>query len=205
MNDVFDAYYKKYDAWYDKHRFAFLSEVAAIRKVLPQESKGLEIGVGTGRFAACLGVTIGIDPSSRMLDIAQERGVNVRMAVGEDIPFLNEAFDYVAILISLCFVESPQKVLAEAYRVLRKSGRIIVGIVDRESFLGKYYRSKKSVFYKQAKFFSVQEATSLLEGAGFCSFSYYQTLSVLPDKMKAVERPKRGFGKGGFVVISAIK
>ncbi len=205
MSDVFDKYYKKYDGWYDKHKVAFLSELETIRKVLPKNKRGLEIGVGTGRFAVSLGIATGIDPSRNMLEVAQGRGVNVRVGLGENLPFLEEAFDYVAIIITLCFVKKPKKVLEEARRVLRKDGRIIIGIVDKESFLGKFYRKKKSVFYKQARFLSVKEVTDLLKEAGFASFSYFQTISVLPDRMISVEKPRRGFGKGGFVIISARK
>ncbi|MDD5503798.1 MAG: class I SAM-dependent methyltransferase [Candidatus Omnitrophica bacterium] len=205
MSDVFDEQYKKYDTWYDKHKFAFLSELEAIKKFTPRDKKGLEIGVGTGRFAAALGIKWGIDPSPRMLDIAQERGINVRMAFGEDLPFLNESFDYVAIIITLCFVNDPRKVLEEAYRVLEKNGKIVIGIVDKESFLGKYYQKKKSAFYKQARFFSVQEVWNLLRMVGFSSPSYYQTISIFPDEMNLVQKPKRGFGKGGFVAIGAKK
>jgi hypothetical protein len=61
------------------------------------------------------------------------------------------------------------------------------------------------VFYKQAKFFRVKEITDLLKETGFGLFSYYQTISISPDKMNSVEKPKKGFGKGGFVVISAKK
>ncbi|MDD5155842.1 MAG: class I SAM-dependent methyltransferase [Candidatus Omnitrophica bacterium] len=205
MNGAFDKYYKKYDAWYDKHQFAFLSELEAIKKALPQDERGLEIGVGTGRFAASLGITMGIDPCRNMLELAQGRGVNVRLGFGEDTPFLNEAFGYVAIIITLCFVKNPKKILEEAARVLKKNGRIVIGIVDKESFLGKFYRRKKSAFYKQAKFLSVKEVTDLLKETGFGSFSYYQTISILPDEMNSVEKPRKGFGKGGFVVISAKK
>jgi len=205
MNAAFDKYYKKYDTWYDKHKFAFLSELEAIKKVLPQDARGLEIGVGTGRFAASLGIKTGIDPSRNMLKLAKERGVNVRLGSGEDSPFLNEVFDYVAIIITLCFVKNPKKVLEEAARVLKKKSRIIIGIVDKESFLGKFYRRKKSVFYKQAKFFSVKEVTDLLKEAGFGSFSYHQVISILPDEINSVEKPQKGFGRGGFVVISGIK
>ncbi|MDD5005381.1 MAG: class I SAM-dependent methyltransferase [Candidatus Omnitrophica bacterium] len=205
MSDVFDRYYKKYDAWYDKHKFAFLSELEAIKKVLPRNKKGLEIGVGTGRFAAELGITTGIDPSRNMLEIAQKRGVNARLGFGENISFLNEVFDYVAVIITLCFVKDPQKVLKEAFRVLKRNGRIIIGIVDKESFLGKFCQRKKSAFYKQAKFLSTKEVTDLLKETGFGSFSYYQTISILPDKMDSLEKPRKGFGKGGFVVISAGK
>lgn len=205
MSDVFDKYYSRYDAWYDRHKFAFLSEIEAIKKVLPQDKYGLEIGVGTGRFADALGIKMGIDPSARMLDIARDRGINVRLAFGEDIPFLDGTFDYAAIIITLCFVSKPQDVLKEAARVLKKNGIIIIGIIDKESFLGKIYQKKKSLFYGRANFFSIKEAIALLKAAGFASFLYYQTLSALPEKMTAVEKPKRGFGDGGFVVISGRK
>ena len=46
--NIFYSYYKKYGAWYDKNKFAYLSEVEVVKKVLPQRGKGLEIGVGKG-------------------------------------------------------------------------------------------------------------------------------------------------------------
>jgi ubiquinone/menaquinone biosynthesis C-methylase UbiE len=205
MKSVFDTRAAEYDAWYDRNRAVYLSELSAVRKVLPQGKKGLEIGAGTGRFAASLGIGTGIDPSRNMLKLAQKRGVDVRVGFGEEMPFKNGTFDYVAIIITLCFVKNPKKVLEESFRVLRKNGRIIIGIVDKESFLGKYYLKKKSVFYKQANFLSVNEVTELLKESGFLGFSYYQTISTLPDEVRSVEKPKKGFGKGGFVVISSAK
>ncbi|MDD5020235.1 MAG: class I SAM-dependent methyltransferase [Candidatus Omnitrophica bacterium] len=205
MNSFFDKHCKRYDAWYDRHPFAFLSEIEAIRKVLPPSGKGLEIGVGTGRFAAALGITAGIDPSRKMLELARKRGVDARFGRGDEVPFCRGVFDYILIVITLCFVKNPQKVLEEARRVLTKTGTIVIGIVDKESFLGEFYRSKKSIFYRQAKFLSVSKVTAMLKDAGFASFVYYQTISVLPDCISSVEKPKKGFGKGGFVVIGARK
>jgi len=63
MSDIFDKYYKKYDAWYEKNKFAYLSEIGALKKVVPNKGEGLEIGVGTGRFASRLGIKYGADPS----------------------------------------------------------------------------------------------------------------------------------------------
>ncbi|MDD4907614.1 MAG: class I SAM-dependent methyltransferase [Candidatus Omnitrophica bacterium] len=202
MSGVFDKHYRKYDAWYDQHKFAFLSELEAVKKVLPRTGRGLEIGVGTGRFAASLGITMGIDPARQMLKIARKRGVNTRLGSGEELLFGDKTFDYVLIIITLCFVKNPKKVIAETSRILKKNGRIIIGIIDKESFLGKFYRKKKSAFYKGAKFFSVQEVTDLLKAGGFGRFSYYQTISIFPDIMKSVEQPKKGFSRGGFVVIA---
>lgn len=205
MMNVFDRYYKKYDEWYDKNRFAYLSEIEAVKKVLPRQGKGLEIGVGTGRFAAPLGIAIGVDPSRNMIDIAEKRGVNVHRGVGEDLPFFDDTFDYAAIIITICFVRDPAKVLREARRVLKRNGRLIIGIIDKDSLLGRHYQKKKSTFYRKANFFGVREMADLLEKQGFGSSDYYQTVFGLPNEIRSVQKPKKGFGKGGFVVIVASK
>jgi len=205
MSDIFDKYYKKYDAWYDRHKFAYLSEIAALKKVVPKKGEGLEIGVGTGRFASRLGIKYGVDPSENMLKISKKRGIDVRHAQGERLSFDSSIFDYVAIIITLCFVKDPIKVLIEAKRVLKNRGKIIVGIIDKDSFLGNFYQRKKSLFYRQAHFFGVKEVADLLKMSGFGRISYYQTIYKFPDEMNSVEKPRKGFGRGGFVVISGEK
>jgi len=205
MSDIFDKYYKKYDAWYEKNKFAYLSEIGALKKVVPNKGEGLEIGVGTGRFASRLGIKYGADPSENMLIIAKKRGIDVHHAQGERLPFDSLVFDYVAIIITLCFVKDPIKVLIEAKRVLKNRGKVIVGIIDKDSFLGRFYQREKSLFYKQAHFFGVKEVTDLLKMSGFAGIAYYQTIYKFPDEMTSVEKPRKGFGRGGFVVISGIK
>jgi len=203
--NIFDKYYKKYDAWYDRNKFAYLSELRAIKKVLPKKGKGLEIGVGTGRFAAPLGIATGIDPSKNMIKVAKQRGIDVKLGNGEHLPFADGVFDYIVIIITLCFTRAPQKVLEESRRVLKRNGKVIIGIVDKDSFLGRFYQKKKSVFYKQAHFFSVEEVVDLLKVIGFDQFLYYQTLFKLSNKVDLIEKPQRGYSKGGFVVIRARK
>jgi len=205
MSNIFDKYYKEYDAWYDRNVFAYLSELKAVKKVMPQKNKGLEIGVGTGRFAAPLGIKYGIDPSKNMVKIARARGVKVKVGCGEHLPFEDAAFDYAAIIVTLCFVKNPLKVLGEARRVLNKNGNIIIGIIDKGSFLGRFYKRKKIAFYKKAVFHSVREVTNLLKDTGFDKFSYYQTIFKSPGKLTSIENPQKGYGRGGFVVIRARK
>lgn len=205
MTNIFDKYYKKYDVWYDRHKFAYLSEIGALKKVVPKKGEGLEIGVGTGRFASKLGIKYGVDPSKNMLKISKKRGIDVHHAQGERLPFDNSTFDYIAIIITLCFVKDPVKVLIETKRVLKKSGKVIIAIIDKDSFLGRFYQGEKSLFYKQAHFLGVKEVTDLLKMTGFGRISYYQTVYKFPDEMISVEKPKKGFGKGGFVIISGIK
>jgi len=205
MNNIFDRYYKEYDSWYDRNKFAYLSELEALKKILPTKGKGLEVGVGTGRFAYALGIKYGIDSSRRMLEIAKKRGVDVKLCSGEKLPFANATFDYVAIIITLCFVKGPCEVLAEARRVLKKNGKIIIGVIDKDSFLGIFYQRERGVFYKQANFFGAKELADLLKVIGFNRFRYYQTIFKFPGKINSVQKPEEGFGKGGFIVIGAYK
>jgi len=203
MRNVFDKYYKKYDKWYDMNRSAFLTELAVIKKVLPKKGEGLEIGVGTGRFAQALGIRYGLDTSKGMLELAKKRGISVRLAAGEKLPFKDSVFNYAVIINTLCFTKNPMKVLWEAKRVLKKNAKLIVGIIDKNSFLGKLYKKKKSIFYRKANFLSAEETATLLKNVGFNRLSYYQGIFKTLDRIKSVEVPLKGFGRGGFVVISA--
>ena len=205
MNDFFDEHYKEYDEWYIGNKFAYLSELEAVKKAIPEEGQGLEIGVGSGRFAAPLGITVGIDPSEKMIELAGERGVDARLGVGEHLLFDDGVFDYVALIVTICFVRAPEKVLSESARVLKPGGKIIIGIIDKESFLGKFYQKKESIFYNRARFFDVEEIEQMLRAEGFEGFSYYQTIFRPPDELNDVENPREGHGEGGFVVISAAK
>jgi len=205
LSGIFDEYYREYDLWYERNRLAYLSELEAVKIALPEEGRGLEVGVGTGRFASRLGIPYGIDPSFRMAKLAEDRGVRVIVARGEEIPFKDDEFDYALIAITICFVRDPERVIRETRRVLRNGGRIIVAIIDRDSFLGRAYQVKKSKFYEEARFFSVDEVVNLLKESGFDDFSLLQTIFRFPHELEEVERVEVGYGRGGFVVISARK
>ena len=48
----FDAYWSRYEAGFQNHEAAYLSELLALRAFVPWWGLGVEIGVGSGRFAA---------------------------------------------------------------------------------------------------------------------------------------------------------
>jgi ubiquinone/menaquinone biosynthesis C-methylase UbiE len=206
--NIFDIYTNEYDQWYERNKFVYLSELEALKKVVPKKGKGLEIGVGTGRFAEPLGISYGLDPSEKMLEIAKKRGIKTFVGKGENLPFNNNEFDFVVIVITICFVNNPEQVISESRRVLKDNGKLVIGIVDKDSHLGKLYQEKKNQkdkFYKVANFFSTKEIIEWLKKYNFGKFVIYQTIFQPLEKIKKIEKPKKGFGEGGFVVICGRK
>ncbi len=76
-----------------------------MKKIVPTSGTSLEVGVGSGRFAAAFGIKFGFDPSQAMLDIAKSRGIEVFNGVAESLPFEDDYFDFVLTVATLCFVD----------------------------------------------------------------------------------------------------
>jgi len=61
--EVFEEHAAEYDEWHDEHHAAYKAEILALRSLIPSCGTGLEVGAGTGRFAAPLGIKIGVEPA----------------------------------------------------------------------------------------------------------------------------------------------
>jgi ubiquinone/menaquinone biosynthesis C-methylase UbiE len=203
---AFEEHTERYEEWFEKNRLAYLSELEGVKSLLP-EGRGIEIGVGTGRFAKPLGIEFGIDPSIPMLKAARRRKTNVIGGIGEYLPIIDNSFDFALIATTLCFLKDVEKTLKEIKRILREKGYIILAFIDRESFLGNLYKKKKekNPFYKTAKFYSAGEIIEKLKKAGFSKPKIKQTLFSFPEELKKINDIKDGFGDGGFVIIKMRK
>jgi len=201
----------EYDAWFDKDgSLIFLIEVQAFKALLPSLPRPwLEIGVGSGRFAQALGIETGIDPSIKLVKMARRRGINAFQGRGEQELFDEEPFGTVFLIVTLCFVDSPLDVLKEANRILAPGGKIVLGLVLKESPWGQFYQRKKDEghrFYKFATFYSCDEVVRLLAQAGFVTEKIISTLFQRPDEVQNMEEPKEGyFPDAGFTIIAAGK
>ncbi|MHB1850389.1 MAG: class I SAM-dependent methyltransferase, partial [Acidimicrobiales bacterium] len=207
---AFENLAERYDAWYDTEsgRVLFDLELGALRPLLAGTAgPRLEVGVGSGRFAAALGIDVGLDPAEVPLRLAKARGVRVLRGVGSQLPFRDNTFGAVALIVTLCFVENPAGVLAEVGRVLRPGGRLVVGLVPLDSAWGRSYAAKGRAghpFYRHARFQTLAEHRRLLATAGLRGVEARSTLLQAPSDEPVAEPVRGGAVAGaGFVALAA--
>lgn len=202
---AFDQNTLEYDQWFDKHSLVYQSEILAIQQAIPENKTGIEIGVGTGRFATPLNIKFGVEPSKNMARLAEQRGITVYKGVAENLPVEKNSFAFALMVTTVCFLSDIPKAFSEVHRILKPQGEIILAIIDKNSELGRKYEMEKSTnkFYKDAHFHSTEELTELLKQSDFQNFQYWQTLTAINDN--EIEKPISGYGIGSFVVIKANK
>jgi ubiquinone/menaquinone biosynthesis C-methylase UbiE len=210
MTNIFDILTDKYDAWYDSDdgKPLYESELKCLRPMVESSPPPiLEIGVGTGRFAMHFSSVTGLDPSLNSLRMAEKRGVKTVHGYGEYLPFGDETFGCILIIVTLCFVDKPLDVLREARRVLRKDGSIIIGLVPKDTPWGNFYEEKKRAghpFYSNARFYTLKDVEDMLRVAGLKISRIRSTLLQRPDEPRRLEEPEEGYASGaGFLGIEA--
>ena len=91
----------------------------------------LLVGVGTGEDLAFLPTStslVGIDLSAEMLEVARAKfpSAELRVMNAENLEYSDCSFDKVVLNLVLSVVENPRQALAEALRVLKPEGRVVV-------------------------------------------------------------------------------
>jgi SAM-dependent methyltransferase len=206
-SEPFETHTERYEGWFDEHPDVYRSELEALGRLVPTDGYGLEIGVGSARFAAPLGIDVGVDPASEMLEYARDRGISVVRGVAESLPFKTGAFDTALLVTTICFVDDIPQTLSEAERVLDADGSLVIGFIDKNSPVGEVYQETKeqNPFYRDATFVSTAEVIDALDAAGFTDFEFVQTIYQWIEEIDGPEPVEEGYGDGSFVGIKATR
>lgn len=207
---------RNYDLWFQtpQGRYIDKREKDLIRDlVLPRRGERLlEVGCGTGEHLALFqssGCDVtGIDPSAPMLAMARKKlGHKVELVPGkaEDLPFSDNEFDIVSMILSLEFTDDPEKAISEAIRVCR--GRVFLGVLNKCSAAALQRRVRGLLhpsIYKTARFYHVGELTRLIRSflpgvhirwgsVIFLPNGWYEFAAPLEEAMPVMNNPLGAF------------
>ena len=206
---VFDQNVMEYEKWYEDHEEVYQSELQALREHfldLPENIRGIEVGLGTGRFSQPLGIKEGVEPSESMSARAAKRGIETINAMAEHLPYADLQFDFV-LFVTICYLKDIRLALSEAHRVLKKGGALIIGLLDKSGDIARAYKERggRSKFFANARFYSPEYIKSVMEDNGFKDVIFNQTLFGKLEEIGRLQTPKPGYGEGSFVVAKGIK
>jgi SAM-dependent methyltransferase len=110
----------------------------AVAEVRPRHF--LEVGCGSGEFAARVGRELGseviaIDQSERMVQLAVSGGVDAEVGDVQELRFADDDFDCAAANWMLYHVPDLDRALAELARVLRPGGRLVAVTNGRDHLI----------------------------------------------------------------------
>ncbi|MGB8258981.1 MAG: metalloregulator ArsR/SmtB family transcription factor [Terracidiphilus sp.] len=170
----------------------------ALLRLLPRVEMA-DLGAGEGAFALLLAQratrVIAVDSSARMIEVGRElaarHGIgNVEFRQGdmEELPIEDAQVDLAFFSQSLHHAQHPERALAEAARILRPGGRVMVLDLSHHRF-----EEARELYADQWLGFSEAGLSAMLEAAGFthvqCSVvdkeaeaPHFQTLLGTGDK-----------------------
>lgn len=148
-----------------------------IKEYLKENNRILEIGCGTGNFLGRLEKLnknlelFGLDESEKMIEIAQRKfkDINFKEGEAENLPLVDNYFDFIAIIDAFYYFQDKRKVLSECSRVLKRNGFLFIYTPSIDQFISKFLArlSRWSPTERKSEHLRLDDLKLLAENAGF--------------------------------------
>ncbi len=221
MDFDFGTIAKRYDDFYRNPvgRMIDRMEKRAVGRLLLDASKGgrlVEVGCGTGHwseyFVSRGYEVVGIDRSPEMIEVARSKnlpGASFHLGDGKSLEFPDGSFDAGAAITVVEFVSNPKRIVGELARVVKPFGRIILGVLHEDSYLGRKRKRDGDPVYSTAHFFQVDELRKLLSPFGSVSIIQCLFAPPIPEFLELADEIEQkgidnGWKHGNFLVASII-
>jgi SAM-dependent methyltransferase len=129
------------------------------------ELRVLDVGAGAGNMVhhlARYGSVVGVDNNPKPVEVAHQRGYDVRLGEAGALPFDDETFDLVALLDTVEHCADDMAVLRECYRVCAPGGHLAVTVPAFQ-----WLWSHNDVLNAHHRRYAGPELRNRLEQAGF--------------------------------------
>ncbi len=129
---IYDKFAKGYDKAFAPFEKRFLANWRKeTLSFLPENSRILEIGAGTGtnfRFYPHCRIAVASEISYQMLKLVKEKTdfIELVQADAETLPFSENSFDAAFATMVFCSIPNPENAFAELRRVVKKNGKIVL-------------------------------------------------------------------------------
>lgn len=215
-------YYDTFSSQYDTNRtgkyFSFINEMESQTVIrYGEDKKILEVGCGTGlilnKVNKLAKLSVGIDISEKMLNIASRKGLNITLADAVNLPFKDESFDITFSFKVLPHIPDIRRAISEITRVTKKKGLLILEFYNPLSI--KYLINKITDKHVYQRFHSYCDIKKLLSPnltiesirgiRIFTIFGFLFKIPIFSDIITFLEKKfcdtKFGLFGGYFVII----